>query len=91
MSGFRSGFEMLLLATRRWEGEVLAGMHDRRVTKRSLIRQPGAWGEERRMTASPDPLYSSPNSRSSRRIGSGIASMLAAALPRSGGASLSVR
>lgn len=35
--------------------------------------------------------YSNPNSRSSRRIGSGIASMDAAALPRSGGASLSVR
>ena len=43
------------------------------------------WNDERALP------YSSPSSRSSRRIGSGIASILAAALPRSGGASLSVR
>jgi len=36
-------------------------------------------------------LYSRPSSRSSRRIGSGILAMLAAALPRSGGALLSSR
>ncbi len=43
------------------------------------------WNDERA------PALQQPQFRSSRRIGSGIASILAAALPRSGGASLSVR